>query len=88
MHVTLGGKRYRLVYTKALPDSVDGDIDPPHKKGKQIRIDKSLVGEDRLEAELHEALHGLLWWADEETVTIGAKELERMLWRIGYRLGE
>jgi hypothetical protein len=38
-----------------------------------------------LEHTIHEAGHAFAWWASEEWVDQHAKDLTRLLWRLGWR---
>ena len=57
-------------------------------KQKVIQIDPALVGQDRLETLIHEALHAADWSKDEDYVETDAKDLTRWLWRCGVRITE
>lgn len=85
MRVRIFGKHYRLVFTRELPENRRGDCDPPHVKGKKIRIRKGLNEEETLEVLVHEALHAADWHRDEEWVTIVAQDISKILWKLGYR---
>ena len=89
MHISVIGKRYKVVVLPVVTDAegnlLDGECDAPTKTGKEIRICGNLIGRDLLETICHEYLHGACWWLSEEFVTEAAKDLAAMLWRIGYR---
>lgn len=77
------GRMWKIRETRSVPY---GECDPPCKKGKEIRINPKLKGEQRLDTLLHEAIHAALWHlADEEWVAQLATDLARMLTRQGYR---
>jgi hypothetical protein len=81
--ITVGGKRWRLVYAPIR--SHDGSCDPPTNTGKTIRIASSLRRTVRpvAEAIIHEVLHAGLWALTEETVEEIARDLARILDREG-----
>jgi len=83
--LTLGGKRWTLRFVEGL--ATRGVCEAPDLPNKEIRIDVELQGEELLEVLIHEQLHALFWYMDEEFVDQGAKDLARSLWRIGYRVG-
>ena len=62
-----------------------GEIDPPSKVGKEIRIDSRLRGEEELEVIIHEFTHGADWHKDEDWIIEYSEDLSRFLWRLGYR---
>lgn len=68
--------------------SVSGDCSSPSDKDKEIRIDNRLNGEHKLEILIHEFRHAADWGRDEGFVDQEAKDLARMLWRLGYRQKE
>lgn len=85
MQVNLMGRRYQLVFTKLGREQARGSCDPPSIRGKQIRIDERLSGEEELEVVLHELLHACDWRADEEHIEQQASDMARVLWRLGWR---
>ena len=88
MHVKLGGKRYKLRFADLSHTEKVGDVDSPEEPGKEIRIHKGLSGERQLEIIIHECMHVFDWKKDEEFIDSEAKELSRILWRLGYRKTE
>jgi hypothetical protein len=62
-----------------------GDCDPPEKPGKEIRISSRLRGEERLEVLIHELVHTASWHIDEGFAEQYARDVARVLWRLGYR---
>ena len=83
MLVTVNGKRWKLGFHYGCP--YRGQCDAPGVPGKQIRIDKTLDGEEQLEVLIHELLHAGCWHLDEESVETVACDIARILWRLGYR---
>ena len=83
MIVRILGRRWRLVFDR-LRDS-RGDCDSPTTPSKSIRIDSRLRGERELEVILHECRHAADWGQSEEYVTEEARDVARILWRLGYR---
>lgn len=55
---------------------------------RTITIDTPQAGQTRLDTEIHEALHALQCFANEEHVLECAGTLAEILWKIGYRLTE
>jgi len=66
----------------------NGYCDAPDVPGKTIRVSTRLRGRKRLEIILHECLHAADWSKDESWVDETAKDLARILDRLGYRDGE
>lgn len=83
MLIEILGKRWKLRFTCL--QTVAGYCDPPDKPNKEICIDKRLTGERELEILIHEFRHAADWSRDESYVAAEAKDLARMLWRLGYR---
>lgn len=52
----------------------------------RVSICTSLKGVDRLDTEIHEAIHALQGYASEEHVAEVATTLAHILWELGYRL--
>ena len=83
---TFRGKRWRLVSVPSRRlDHDRGECENPTSSGKTIRINRELSGEGMLDTLIHEALHACLWDLDDEAVEPTAKDMARMLWRLGYR---
>lgn len=83
----LGGIRYRLRFVRAreIPFDRWADCSPPSDSKREIRIRQVLRGRARLETVIHEALHAQTWTRSEEDVRRSARELAKLLWRLGYR---
>ena len=83
----LGGLRYRLrfVRSREIPFDRWADCSPPSESKREIRIRQVLRGRARLETVIHEALHAQTWTRSEEDVRRSARELAKLLWRLGYR---
>lgn len=83
MYVTLGGRRYRVVFESRRASL--GECDPPDQAGKKIRLDPHPMREEvpakiprsmaRLWLVIHESLHALNWDTPEETVQQWSTEL-------------
>jgi hypothetical protein len=84
MQVRMLGKRWRLRLVPNLGAN-RGDCDPPERPGKEIRIAAGLRGEERLEVLVHELVHAAGWHIDEAFVERFARDVARVLWRLGYR---
>lgn len=83
MHVHLCGKRWKLRFTTLHINH--GECDSPCLPGKEIRIDRRLKGQHKLDILIHEMLHATDWRADEEHIAQSASDIARALWRLGYR---
>ena len=83
MRISILGKVWNLRFT--VLHKVSGYCDSPNKPGKEILIHKGLTGEHELEVLIHEFRHAADWQRDEEFIAQEAKDLARMLWRLGYR---
>ena len=84
MLITLGGKRWRLLYESPGPGN-DGSCDDPTTPNKAIRIRRRLRRHPRRHAEvlIHECLHAQGWHLDEEFVDRAAREITAALDRTG-----
>lgn len=89
MRVKFRGKTYSVTYRKTLPNRDEvGVIVNKGPAVRRIGILQSLSGLERLDTEIHEALHACLWDLDEHAVNESASDIARFLWRLGYRLPE
>jgi hypothetical protein len=87
MRVTILGKRWNLRFA-ALKHNW-GDCDPPEAAGKEIRIAHGHEDDrDLLNTCLHECLHCAFPDTKEETINQLANDLERILWRLGWKRRE
>jgi hypothetical protein len=88
------GKRYQI--EKVAPSRLNpkgakdkekclGICEPPTRKGKAIKIDKTLTDLEELDVYIHEALHSCYWDLDELAVERGATSIADFLWRLGYK---
>jgi hypothetical protein len=84
VHITILGKRYRVVFTK-LPANQQGECDDPTSPDKHIKIKRGLSDRETLETVIHEALHAADWHKDESWIEQVAGDIGRLLWRLGYR---
>lgn len=80
-----GRMPYRIKIVDGLPPDRLGDCSDPLAKIKRIRVAKSTRGKKRLEKVIHETLHRMNWWLDEEWVRQTAVLLAELLWEMGYR---
>lgn len=83
MQIRLLGKRWKLRFTRL--QKVAGGCDAPTTPNKEIRIDSHLEGERLLEILIHECRHAADWSRDEEFIAEEAKDMARILWKLGYR---
>lgn len=79
--VTIRNKRYRIEFAQL--SDCRGSCDPLTEKDKAIRIDSRLRGEELVEVAIHEAIHAACWDLDETAVTEAARDIARMLTRLG-----
>jgi hypothetical protein len=86
MRVTVLGRLWNFRFAHNL--SNDGDCDQPDTKNKEIRVAASLDGERRLEVIIHEVTHAACWPFHEEFVEPFARDMARILSRLGYKAGE
>lgn len=84
MVVSILGKRWKFGFVPMLK-CVDGVCDSPDTESKGIRINQQLRDETLLETILHECLHAADWTKDEEFIEREARDIARILWRLGYR---
>jgi hypothetical protein len=50
-----------------------------------VLINEQLRNRQRLEVEIHEALHQAFYDLDESVVLEVGKDISRILWKLGYR---
>lgn len=90
-HFKIAGVRWLWRYTR-LKGMAAGWTQYPDSKNKKIApkilIDSALTGRQRLEIELHEALHACFPQIDEDVITEAGKDLARILWTLGYRIDD
>ena len=86
MLVTIGGKRWKLVFAPL--QGCDGTCDAPTDKKKQIKIAPRVKKDSKwlMEVIVHEVLHGSDWSKDESWIGTTAEDIARILWKIGFRL--
>ena len=53
---------------------------------RRVLINEQLRNRQRLEVEIHEALHQAFYDLDESVVLEVGKDISRILWKLGYRL--
>ncbi len=84
MRVRLGGKYWTLRFAPNLKDYGDM-VDPGRADGRLIRIGTWQGEADTLDTIIHEALHCSRPELDEAAVDATARDLSRLLWRVGCR---
>ena len=52
---------------------------------RRVLINEQLKNRQRLEVEIHEALHQSFYDLDESVVLEVGKDISRILWKLGYR---
>lgn len=86
----INGKRYKIQFLpkSAFDNKTDGTCDAPQTKNKAIKIRKGMSEIDTLETIIHEAAHAALWHHEEQFIESFAKDLSRLLIRLGYTKAE
>ena len=84
MRVRLGGKYWTLRFAPNLKDYGDM-VDPGRADGRLNRVGTGQGEQDTLDTIIHEALHCSRPELDEAAVDATARDLSRLLWRLGYR---
>jgi len=84
VRVRLGRKYWRLRFSANLAD-YGSMVDPGHASGRLIRIGTWQGEQDTLDTIIHEALHCSRPELDEAAVDATARDISRLLWRLGYR---
>lgn len=79
---TFRGRKYAVVNDERLHGYCTG----PHHKRPHIFINPDLSPKLLMEVVIHESLHACKWGATETDVDETARDLTRLLWRLGYRL--
>jgi len=87
VRVRLGRKYWRLRFSANLAD-YGSMVDPGHASGRLIRIGTWQGEQDTLDTIIHEALHCSRPELDEAAVDATARDISRLLWRLGYRKAE
>lgn len=85
LRITLLGKRWNLIFKALGRQRCWGFCQDPKTPRKEIHIDSRLKGQHQLEILLHEMMHACDWRADEEIITQQARDMARVLWKLGYR---
>lgn len=83
IHLSLGGRRWKLRFVEKLRDF--GQCDHPDTIGKEIRIRTGQTEFELLDSLLHEFNHSLFWQLDESVIAAAATDLAKALTRLGYR---
>ena len=81
------GRRWLITWRKPGRD-FDGHCEPPNQHGKHICIGPRLDEKDLLETIIHEGLHASYWELTEDAVDEAARDITKVLWRMGWRLPE
>ena len=84
MRVRLGRKYWQLRFSANL-SNYGSMVDPGHASGRLIRIGTWQGEQDTLDTIIHEALHCSRPELDEAAVDATARDISRLLWRLGYR---
>jgi hypothetical protein len=81
---TINGRRYNIVFAYEYDGWCDAYAINPHKE-RDIVINAPPGSTKALEIICHEVLHGSNWKASEESVERTARDLARLLRRLGYK---
>jgi len=81
----IAGHAWQWIYRSLKRRKLHGLCD---YSSRTVSICSSTSGLDRLDTELHEALHACQAFASEEHVAETATTLATILWQLGYRLTE
>lgn len=84
MRVKILGKVWNLRFTHLRGD-YDGECDPPDRRDKEIRIHSKLSEQDELETLIHEIWHAADWHKKEDYIEEVARDMARILIRLGWR---
>lgn len=76
------GKRWIL---EASRGTTDGECDAPHVKGKKLKAPLESKTRHALDTIIHEALHACVWSLADEDVSETARDISKLLWRLGWR---
>lgn len=85
----IDGKPWKWIY-KSIPKDRDGAtvFGKCDWEARTVSISVKLDGLDRLDTEIHEALHATQGFASEEHTSQVATTLAEILWKLGYRRDE
>lgn len=78
----IDGDKWKWIYKSLRRRKLAGFCD---YENRTVAICTSQKDLDRLDTEIHEALHAMQWFASEEHTTQCATTLAGILWRLGYR---
>ena len=81
---TFRGQRWKIV--EAVPDQ-GGECDAPYIKRREMCIPAMGDSLHDLEVIIHEATHACHWDMSEYAVSGSARDIARILWRLGWRNG-
>jgi hypothetical protein len=79
---TFRGQRWKIV--EAPPD-LGGECQAPFIKNREMCIPTLGHKVTELDTIIHESLHACCWDLDEEAVHESARDIARILWRLGWR---
>lgn len=80
------GVSYDIKIYDLKKERIDGLCDSPKGSGSVLRVFADMDTRKGLETCIHEALHACFWAKTEDKVGQTAKDIARLLWRLGYRL--
>lgn len=83
--LTLGNKKWTFERPRSITLNGDGCDGLCDRETRTIKIKKSLAGLPELDTTLHEVLHAIGDFLDEDFVDNNAKEMAIALWSLGYR---
>ena len=82
----LRGKRWDFQIVDRLPDASHGEIDPPARPKKQIRVARNQTPIDLLDTVIHECLHAAIPDLADDAGSETATDLAKALHRLGCRV--
>ena len=82
---SFNGIRYDIKIYDPNDARIDGLCDPPTGSGQALRIFTDIETRKGLETCIHEALHACYWAKTEDKVEQTARDVARLLWRLGFR---
>lgn len=84
MKVRILGKAWTLLFarSKDLPHDRLGECDPPHKRGRAVKVSEHLRGRKLADVVMHECLHAAAFDVlGEDFVTQVTTDISRVLWK-------
>ncbi len=86
MRVAIRGHHWELIFEDRIASGAAGEMDPIGTPRKEIRVALQQSSLDVIDTLLHELLHAAYPDLAEESVTDGATDIARVLYRLGVRV--